>query len=125
MKELLINSQLSKKLNPDYKKMAMDLLNTGMWDQGRLRFILECIGKNKPIYKTDMIYLESMTVELEHKIQKLQGSKVRTTKPKENTRALISDNDIDEILDRQNIKEMSTSIRKKGSFLARLFSEKF
>ena len=125
MKELLINSQLSKKLNPDYKKMAMDLLNTGMWDQGRLRFILECIEKNKPIYKTDMIYLEFMTVELEHKIQKLQGSKVRTTKPKENTRALISDNDIDEILDRQNIKEMSTSIRKKRSFLARLFSEKF
>ncbi len=73
MKELLVIFQLNKKMNSNYKKMATDLLNTGMWDQGRLRFILECIEKNKPIYKTDIKYLESMTEQLEHKIQKLQG----------------------------------------------------
>jgi len=105
--------------------MATDLFNTGMWDQGRLRFILECIEKNKPIYKTDRIYLESMNEQLEDKIQKLQGSTVRTTKPKENTsKTLISDKILDEIIDKQNSKtvESSTYVRKKKSILARLFS---
>ena len=79
--------------------MATDLLNTGMWDRDRLRFILECIEKNKSIYKTDRIYLESMTEQLENKINKLQGSTVRITKPKENiSRALISDKILDELL---------------------------
>lgn len=105
--------------------MVTDLLNTGMWDQGRLRFILECIEKNKPIYKTDKIYLESMTEELENKIQKLQESTTKTTKPKENhPRTLISDEILNEIIDKQNSKtvESFTSVRKKKSFLARLFS---
>lgn len=112
-------------MKPDYKKMATDLLNTGMWDQGRLRFILECIEKNKPIYKTDRIYLESMTEQLEDKINKLQGSTVRITKQKENiSGALISDKILDEIIDKQNSKtvESSTHVRKKKSFLARLLS---
>ena len=105
--------------------MATDLLNTGMWDQGRLKFILKCIEKNKPIYKTDRIYLESMTGQLEDKINKLQGSTVRIIKPKENiSSALISDKILDEIIDKQNSKtvESSTYVRKKKSFLARLFS---
>ena len=106
--------------------MAIDLLNTGMWDQGRLRFILECVEKNKPIYKTDTIYLESMTEQLEHKIQKLQGNEVRTTKLKENhSRTLISDKELDEIIDKQNSKtvKISTHVRKKKSFFVRLFSK--
>lgn len=104
--------------------MATDLLNTGMWDQNKLRFILECIEKNKPIYKTDRIYLESMTEQLEDKINKLQGSTVRITKPKENIAVLISDKILDEIIDKRNSKtvESSTYVRKKKSFLARLFS---
>ncbi len=105
--------------------MATDLLNTGMWDQGRLKFILECVEQGKPIYKTDKIYLETMTEQLEDKINKLQGSTVRITKPKENIpRALISDKILDKIIDKQNSKtvESFTYVRKKKSFLARLFS---
>jgi hypothetical protein len=112
-------------LNPDYKKMAIDLLNTGMWDQGRLRFIIECIENNKPIYKTDKAYLESINEQLEDKIQKLQGSTVKTIEPKKNDpRALISDEVLDEIIDKQRSEmvKISTPVRKKKSFLARLFS---
>lgn len=112
-------------MNPDYKKMAIDLLNTGMWDQGRLRFIIECIENNKPIYKTDKAYLESIHEQLEDKIQKLQGSTVKTTEPKKkDPRALISDEVLDEIIDKQRSEmvKISTPVRKKKSFLARLFS---
>ena len=103
--------------------MATDLLNTGMWDQGRLRFILECIEQNKPIYKTDRIYLESMTKQLEDKLHKLKGSTVKIIKPKENTsRTLISDKTLDEIIDKKYSKIVNDPIRKKKSFLTRLFS---
>jgi hypothetical protein len=125
VKELLVNFYLCKKLESDYKKMAMDLLNTGMWDQGRLRFILECIEKNKPIYKTDKAYLESIHEQLEDKIQKLQGSAVRRTEPKkDHTRTLISDKDLNNIIDKQKLKTVKTNApkRKNKSFLARLFS---
>lgn len=103
--------------------MATDLLNTGMWDQGRLRFILECVEQNKPIYKTDRIYLESMTKQLEDKLHKLKGSTVKIIKPKENTsRTLISDKTLDEIIDKKYSKIVNDPIRKKKSFLTRLFS---
>ena len=105
--------------------MAIDLLNTGMWDQGRLRFIIECIEKNKPIYKTDKAYLESINEQLEDKIQKIQGSVIRTTESKkDHPRTLISDEDLDKIIDRQKSKTVKTNtrIRKNKSFLARLFS---
>ena len=119
------NFQSDEKLNPDYKKMATDLLNTGMWDQGRLRFIIECIERNKPIYKTDKAYLESMNEQLEDKIQKMQGSALRITGPKKkNQHTLISDEDLDDILDKQRSKiaKTPTPIRKKKSFLTRWFS---
>jgi len=105
--------------------MAIDLLNTGMWDQGRLRFIIECIENNKPIYKSDKTYLESINEQLEDKIQKLQRSTVKTTEPKKNDpMVLISDEDLDEIIDKQRSKtvKISTPVRKKKSILARLFS---
>lgn len=63
-------------MEPDYHAMATDLLNSGMGDNGRLKFILECIAKDKPLYKTDIIFLESMNNKLEAKIQKLQTSAV-------------------------------------------------
>ena len=106
--------------------MAIDLLNTGMWDQGRLRFIIECIEKNKPIYKTDKAYLESINEQLEEKIQKLQGNTVKTTEPKKNnSKTLISDEDLNEIIDKQRSEtvKISTPVRKKKPFLARLFSK--
>lgn len=110
-------------MSPDYNKMATDLLNTGMWDQGRLRFILECVEQNKPIYKTDRIYLESMTKQLEDKLHKLKGNTVKIIKPKENTpRTLISDKTLNEIINKKYSKIVHDPIRKKKSFLARLFS---
>ena len=102
--------------------MATDLLNTGMGDEGRLKFILSCIEKNKPLYKTDIIFLESMTDQLEWRIERLQGN--TDTKQKETpSRTLISNKELDEILDRKNAEStMYTPVRKKSSFLARLFS---
>jgi hypothetical protein len=90
-----------------------------------LRFILECIEKNKLNYKTDELYLESLTEQLEDEINKLQGSTVRITKSKGNiSRALILDKILDKIIDKQNSKAAGsfTYVRKKKSFLSRLFS---
>ena len=104
--------------------MATDLLNTGLGDEGRLKFILSCIEKNKPLYKTDIRFLESMTDQLEQRIQRLQGN--TDAKQKENdSRTLISNKELDEIIDGKNAKstEMYTPVRKKSSFLARLFSK--
>jgi len=103
--------------------MATDLLNTGMGDEGRLKFILSCIEKNKPLYKTDIRFLESMTNQLEWRIERLKRNTDVKQKEKD-SRTLISNKELDEIIDRKNVKstEIYTSERKKSSFLARLFS---
>ncbi len=103
--------------------MATDLLNAGIGDEGRLKFILSCIEKNKPLYKTDIRFLESMTDQLEQKIDRLEGNTGAKQK-EEYSRTLISNKELDEIIDRKNAEstEMYTSVRKKSSFLARLFS---
>ncbi len=102
--------------------MATDLLNAGMGDEGRLKFILSCIEKNKPLYKTDIRFLESMTDRLEWRIKRLQGNTDAKQKEKQ-SRTLISNNELDEIIDRKDAStEMYTPVGKKSSFLARLFS---
>jgi len=103
--------------------MATDLLNAGMGDEGRLKFILSCIEKNKPLYKTDIRFLESMTERLEWRIERLQCNTDAKQKEK-HSKTLISNKELDEIIDRKNVKstEMYTSVRKKRSFLARVFS---
>jgi len=102
--------------------MATDLLNAGMGDEGRLKFILSCIEKNKPLYKTDMRFLESMTDRLEWRIERLKGNTDAKQKEK-HSGTLISNKELDEIIDRKNAKStMYTPVRKKSSFLARLFS---
>jgi len=103
--------------------MATDLLNAGMGDEGRLKFILSCMEKNKPLYKTDIRFLESMTDKLEWRIERLQGN--TDAKQKEmHSRTLISNKELDEIIDRKDAEstEMYIPVRKKSSFLARLFS---
>ncbi|WP_148313084.1 hypothetical protein [Nitrosopumilus adriaticus] len=105
--------------------MATDLLNSGMGDEGRLKFILECMEKNKPLYNTDKMYLESKTKQLDDKIQMLQKSTFKTEKPKvSHPKTLISDEHLDAIIDRQFTKssKISSSPRKKKTFLARIFS---
>ena len=65
-----------------------------------------------------------MTDQLEQRIQRLQGN--TDAKQKENdSRTLISNKELDEIIDGKNAKstEMYTPVRKKSSFLARLFSK--
>jgi len=102
--------------------MATDLLNAGMGDEGRLKFILSCIEKNKPLYKTDIRFLESMTDRLEWRIERLKGNTDAKQKEKQ-SRTLISNKELDEIIDRKNAEStMYTPVRKKSSFLARLFS---
>ena len=105
--------------------MATDLLNTGMGDEGRLKFILSCIEKNKPLYKTDIRFLESMTNQLEQRIERLEG-KTDAKQKEKHSRTLISNKELDEIIARKNAKstEMYTPVRKNSSFLARLFSNR-
>jgi len=102
--------------------MAMDLLNSGMGDEGRLRFILECIANNKPLYKTDMIFLESMNNQLEQKIKNLKGSDQK--QEKSHPKTLISEEQLDRILDENASKNTERIIpaRKKRSIFARIFS---
>jgi len=99
------------------------VLNAGMGDEGRLKFILSCIEQNKPLYKTDIRFLESMTEYLEWRIQRLKGNTDAKQKEKD-SRTLISNKELDEIIDRRDTEsiEMYTPVRKKSSFLARLFS---
>ncbi len=107
----------------NYKTMATDLLNAGIGDEGRLKFILSHIEKNRPLYKTDIKFLESMTEHLEWRIERLKGN--TDTKQKEkHSRTLISNIELDEILDRRDVEsaEKHTHVRKKRSFLAKLFS---
>ena len=103
--------------------MAIDLLNTGMGDEGRLKFILSCIEKNQPLYKTDIKFLESLTNQLEQRIERLKGN--TNAKQKENhSRTLISNKELDEIIDRKGAERIEyMPVRKKRSFLARLFSK--
>ena len=103
--------------------MAIDLLNTGIGDEGRLKFILSCIEKNQPLYKTDMKFLESLTNQLEQRIERLKGN--TNAKQKENhSRTLISNKELDEIIDRKDAERIEyMPVRKKRSFLARLFSK--
>ena len=115
-------------MNPDYHSMAMELLNSGIGDEGRLKFILECISNNKPLYNTDIRFLENNTNQLESKIQKLQENASKKIKHEEKQpRTLISDEYLDKhiekIIDRSNSKKVKVDmpIRKK-SFLKRLFS---
>ena len=125
-------------MSPDYHSMAMELLNSGIGDEGRLKFILGCIANNKPLYKTDIRFLEFTTSQLELKIQKLKERVPRENIPRENIprentpkenhpRTLISDEYLDQhiekIIDRDNSKKGQANIpARKKSFLKRLFS---
>jgi len=114
----------------DYHGMAMDLLNLGIGDEDRLRFILEGIAKNKPLYKTDMKFLESMTSQLELKIQRLRINTSKSTKQKEKyPQTLLSDEHLDRHLDKMSdrnskiIKEYP--IIQKNLFLQDFFLDDF
>ena len=109
--------------------MVTDLIDSGIGEEGRLQFILECIDKNKPLYKTDIKFLESLTKQLDLKIKYLSSNK-KTNHPK----TLLSDEFLDEHLDKMELKK-STKIqqqshnnniptkKKKKSFLRRIFSK--
>ncbi len=97
--------------------MATDLINAGMGDKGRLEFILECIQKNKPLYTTDERYLIQKYDTFEAKLEMLSGKK--------KTKTLLSDDMLDEVVDKAISKsEKDSEIilpRKRKSFLGKLF----
>lgn len=122
-------------MEPDYYKMATDLIDTGIGEEGRLQFILECINKNKPLYKTDKIFLESCNNKLEAKIKLLQKNPVssaktvvKVPKPKTNSsRTLLSDEHLDkhlDELDNNKSKSMTKPAVEKKSFFKRIFSSR-
>lgn len=119
----------------DYRTMVTDLIDSGMGEEGRLRFILECIDKSKPLFNTDMMFLESMSGLLELKIQRLQNtSKITDTPQKDNSRTLISDESLDKHLDKITLRENTKTTKihhiiptmipeEKKSLFRRIFSK--
>ena len=93
--------------------MATDLLNAGMGDEGRLKFILSCIEKNKPLYKTDIRFLESMTDQLEWRIERLKGNTDAKQKEKQ-SRTLISNKELENpsrcVEDEKNFKSHKSTL---------------
>ena len=93
-----------------------------------MQFILQCIDKNKPLYKTDIKFLESLTKQLDLKIKKLDTSqKNHTTK---HPKTLLSDEFLDKHLDKIELEKSSKiqshtmpTREKRKSFLRRIFSK--
>ena len=117
-------------MESDYYTMATELIDAGIGDAGRLRFILECIDKNKPLYKTDMIFLESLSNQLDSKLAQLQKPEHATeTEAKgDSSRTLLSDKHLDEHLDEMDYKRSKNTSKRiaaeKKSFFKRLFGRR-
>ncbi len=114
-------------METDYYTMATDLIDAGIGDTGRLRFILECIDKKKPLYKTDMIFLESLSSQLDSKLAQLQKPERVTETKDDSSWTLLSDQHLDEHLDEldyRKTKKISDTTVEKKSFLKRLFSRR-
>ena len=60
--------------------MVTDLIDSGIGEERRLQFILQCLDKNKPLYQTDIKFLKSLTEQLDLKIKKLEDGKILTKK---------------------------------------------
>jgi len=119
--------------------MVTDLIDSGIGEEGRLGFILECIDKNKPLYKTDIKFLESLTVYLDLKIKKLDGNRsknnsvvIDTLNQKNPPKTLLTDEFLDAHLDKieskNNTNSKTTKIHiiptnKKKSFFRQIFSK--
>ena len=117
-------------MEPDYYAMATDLLNSGMGDSGRLKFILECIAKDKPLYKTDIIFLESMNSKLEAKIQKLQTSaatpKVVRQKKVEEVPKVVKQKKVEEVpkvVKQKKTEEAPNVVKQKSGKTKTLISD--
>lgn len=87
--------------------MATDLLNAGMGDKGRLQFIMECLANQKQLYNTDEKYLIQKYQELETKIKILSGDK------KKKSETLVSENDLNKIINNTISKENQTLYENK------------
>ena len=104
-------------------------------EEDRLEFILNCIDKNKPLYKTDIKFLESLTRQLDLKVKKLDGCKNIDKKVQDCTHipktTLLSDEFLDKHLDKIESKKSAKIQRdimipreeKEKSFFRRIFSK--
>jgi len=84
-----------------YTKQVKDLLNSGIGDLGRNEFILDSLKNGKKLYNTDIKYLQTMTQKLDEKIASLY-SQTKLSKTRISNETIISDKEIDKILERQN-----------------------
>lgn len=91
---------LSYKMDLDKIQKVQDLIDSGRGDVGRNGFILKTLQNGKKLYNTDIKYLESQTQKLGEKITSLQSSK-----KKQNRKAVLTDDEIDKILERQDRKD--------------------
>ena len=102
MKEiLLVGIILYAEMSLDYHTMARDLLNSGIGDVGRLEFILECVKSQKPLYNTDVQFLERHTNMLNQKIEILS----KKTKPVNPKKTILSEKLIDDIISKSDDRE--------------------
>ena len=103
-----------------------------MGDLGRNEFILNSLKNGKKLYNTDIKYLQTMAQKLDDKITSLQNqtksSKIRRIS---NETTIISDKEIDEILEKQdkllakkaNIPQNTTHNTSLKSKFKKLFSK--
>lgn len=123
-------------MEPNYRVMVTDLIDSGIGEEGRLQFILECIDKNKPLYKTDIKFLESQTISLDLKIKKLESNSAKkstmtdTQNQKTHSKTLLTDEFLDEHIDKIESKNNNNSktakihiipTNKQKSFFRRIF----
>ena len=94
---------ISCKVDLDKIRKVQDIIDAGFGDAGRNAFILECLHGDKKLYNTDETYLAHQTRLLESKIRSLQPSK-KATVPKRTTAPMITDEEIDKILEKQDMK---------------------
>lgn len=105
-------------------KQVKDLLNSGVGDLGRNEFILDSLKNGKKLYNTDIKYLQTMTQKLDDKISSLQTQTKSSKTRISNETTIISDKEIDEILEKQDKlakkTDMSQEITHKVSLKSKL-----
>lgn len=97
-------------MDESLKIKVQELIDSGLGDTGRLEHIMDYIVKDKPLFKSDLKYLENMHKFLLDKIQKLEHESkslkpnhvtLSEPKPSSGRKPLLADEDLDRILDEQ------------------------
>ena len=112
---------------------AQELIDSGLGDTGRLEHIMDYIIKDKPLFNSDLKYLENMHEFLLDKIQKLEHESkslkpnsvtLSEPRPTSNRKPLLADEDLDRILDEQERRKQKNLVRRSESLRAETNKQK-